>query len=104
MERTEIQLHDDWKVVKIDSMNWQVCQLREIKENNNPKAKRAGEVDWVAMPNYFGTVQDAAGFVHDHLADKAGRKNLEEFTAFMAKERKKVVDAVRKRDGSNGSR
>jgi len=97
MDRTEILLHDDWKVVRIDSMNWQVHQLREIKENSDPKKnKRAGEVDWVAMPNYFGTVQDAAGFVHDRLADKAGKKNLEEFTTFMAKERKKVVDAVRK--------
>lgn len=100
MAKTEVMLHDEWKAVRIDSMSWQVYQLREIKASGNPDSrKRAGEVDWVALPAYFGNVAAAAGYVHDHLGDKAGKKSLAEFVEFMRKERKKVVDTVRKEVG-----
>lgn len=97
MERTEIQLHDEWKVVRIDSMNWQVFQLREIKESNKPGVKkRGGEIDWVALPAYFGTVAAAAGYVYDKLEDKAGKKNIKQLMDFMKREREKMVKAVEK--------
>ena len=97
MERTEIQLHDNWKVVRIDSMNWQVFQLREIKESHKPDTKsRAGEIDWVGLPAYFGTVAAAAGFVYDKLPDAAGKKNIKQLMDFMKREREKMVKAVEK--------
>lgn len=95
MERTEILLHDEWKVVRIDSMNWQVHQLREIKETKKPGVKkRAGEIGWVALPAYFGSLPAAAGYVYDKLPDKAGKRNVKQLINFMKSEREKVMRAV----------
>lgn len=60
MEKTEI-IVGDLKVKRVDSMNWQVFERREIKESRNPNGgkSRAGEVDWVALPAFFGTLKPA---------------------------------------------
>lgn len=97
MERTEIMLHDEWKAVRIDSLSWQVFQLREIKESRKPGVKkRGGEVDWVALPAYFGSLPAAAGYVFDRLPDKAGKKNIKELIDFLTAERAKMLKAVEK--------
>lgn len=100
MERTEIMLHDEWKAVRIDSLSWQVFQLREIKESRKPGVrKRGGYVDWVALPAYFGSLPAAAGYVFDRLPDKAGRKTVKELIEYMERERGKMLEAVRKAVG-----
>lgn len=58
MDKQEIVIDDTLKVVHMDSMNWQLFEKREIKASNNPKA-RVGEVDWVALPAFFGTLKPA---------------------------------------------
>ena len=59
MARPEI-IAGDWKFKKIDSLSWQVFERREIRKCNNPNTKsREGEVDWVGMPAYFGTLKPA---------------------------------------------
>ena len=96
MDRTEILFNDDWKVVRIDSMNWQVQNRREIGKGKPGTESREGCVDWVALPAYFGSVAAAAGYVFDHIGDKVGKKTAKEFSEFMAKEREKLVKAVKK--------
>lgn len=94
-EKTEIIINDTWKIVHADSMNWQVHQKRELKKSNNPNGKsRAGEVDWVALPAFFGKVDGAARYVYDHMGDGAGRKTLREFMKLMAQARDDVTKAV----------
>lgn len=75
MERTEIEF-GQWRVKRIDSMNWQVFQLREVKANHN--AKRAGETDWMACPAYFGKLEYALEWCFDHEADDMGRRELKD--------------------------
>ena len=59
MENKEI-IVGDFMVKRIDSMNWQIFERREIAENKNPKKnKRVGEIDWVALPAFYGTLKPA---------------------------------------------
>ncbi len=59
MEKSEI-IAGPWMIKRIDSSNWQVFEHREIKENRNKNTKsRAGEVDWVGLPAYYGTLLPA---------------------------------------------
>ena len=94
-EKTEIIVNDEWKIVKADSMNWQVHQKREIGKSNNPNGKsREGEVDWVALPAFFGKPDGAARYVYDHMGDSAGKKTLREFIKLMASARDEIAKAV----------
>ena len=43
--KTEIQINEQWKIVKSDALNWQPFEWREIE--NKSGAKRAGEFDWI---------------------------------------------------------
>lgn len=94
-EKTEIVVNDEWKIVKADSMNWQVHQKREIKKSNNPNVKsRAGEVDWVALLAFFGKPDGAARYVYDHMGDNAGKRTLREFIRLMESARDEITKAV----------
>ncbi len=55
--KTEIIVNDRYKVVRVDSMNWQIFEYREIKDR--AKAKRAGELDWIGLPYFFGDLKYA---------------------------------------------
>lgn len=94
-EKTEIIVNDEWKIVKADSMNWQVHQKREIGKSNNPNGKsREGEVDWVALPAFFGKPDGAARYVYDHMGDNAGKRTLREFIRLMESARDEITKAV----------
>lgn len=59
-DKQEIVIDDTLKVVHVDRLNWQLFEKREIKASNNPKTKaRVGEVDWVALPAFFGKLEPA---------------------------------------------
>ena len=59
--RTEIVVNERFKVIHIDSMNWQVFEYREIKENH--KTNRAGEADWIALSAFFGCPEHALEWI-----------------------------------------
>lgn len=56
-QKTEIIVTDRLKVVKVDSLNWQIFEYREIEDR--PGAKRAGERDWCGLPCYFSSLKYA---------------------------------------------
>lgn len=59
MEKTEIII-GDLKIVKVDKLNWQIFELREIKKQINPNCKsREGETDWMPHQAFFGTLKPA---------------------------------------------
>lgn len=60
----------EWRFVRIDSLNWQVQRLREIKANG--RTERAGEVDWAALPAYFGRLVEAVEWARDRIMDERG--------------------------------
>ncbi|MBR3158429.1 MAG: hypothetical protein IKF14_05235 [Atopobiaceae bacterium] len=94
MGKTEIVVNDEWKIVKIDACNWQVFNKREIGKPIKKDVKsRAGEVDWVALPAFFGRPDGAARYVFDHMGDKAGKKTLREFINLMKSSRDEVTKA-----------
>lgn len=91
--RTEIEL-GKWKVKRIDRLNWQVFELREIKDK--PGAKRAGEVDWVGCPAFFAKPEHALEWIYDHeTADMGVRKSLKDAVAQMRCIRTQLVNELR---------
>ena len=56
MDKTEIII-GDFMVKRIDSLNWQLFERRQIK-SKNPKA-RNGETDWMPIQAFFGTLKPA---------------------------------------------
>lgn len=63
MAKPEIVI-GDLKIVRIDSLNWQVFELREIKDKGN--TKRAGETDWMALPAFFGNIKHALVYAKEY--------------------------------------
>ena len=56
MDKTEI-IVGDFMVKRIDSLNWQLFERRQIKDNN--KTKRGGETDWMPIQAFYGTLRPA---------------------------------------------
>ena len=56
MDKTEIII-GDFMVKRIDSLNWQLFERRQIKDNN--KTKRGGETDWMPIQAFYGTLRPA---------------------------------------------
>jgi len=81
MAKTEITF-GRWKVKRIDSLNWQVFEWREIKESS--KTKRGGETDWMAHPAYFSKLENALEWVYDKETEDMGiKKSLKTAVAQM---------------------
>ena len=62
MDKTEIII-GDMKIVRIDSLNWQVFERREIKDNH--KTKRGGQIDWIPCPAFFGGLLPALNYAKE---------------------------------------
>lgn len=56
MEKTEIII-GDLMIKRMDSLNWQIFEKREIK-SNAPKARK-GEIDWIPLQAFYGTLKPA---------------------------------------------
>ena len=56
MDKTEIII-GDFMVKRIDSLNWQLFERRQIKDSHN--TKRGGETDWMPIQAFFGTLKPA---------------------------------------------
>ena len=63
MAKPEIVI-GDLKIVRVDKLNWQIFELREIKDKGN--TKRAGETDWMALPAFFGGIKPALEYAKEH--------------------------------------
>lgn len=66
MDKTSIEF-GKWRVVRIDTLNWQLSERKEIKNG-----KRKGEVDFVRLPNYFGRLTDAVVFARNREFEQGG--------------------------------
>ena len=78
MEKPEIVI-GDFKVRKIDAMNWQVFERRELKAGRADVKSREGEIDWVALPAYFGTLKPAIAKVRNlYIERKIDASSLDE--------------------------
>lgn len=96
MEKPEI-IVGDWKVKKIDSLCWQLFELREISKNNNPKAKRAGKKDWMPMPAYYSTLKPAFVKLKElHRERNLGTAELDEAIARIEKSDRAFEKAITK--------
>ena len=58
MAKPEIVI-GDLKIVRIDSLNWQVYELREVGKAHRGNSNREGETDWMPLPAFFGTIKSA---------------------------------------------
>lgn len=98
MEKTEITV-GRWKVKRVDSMNWQVFELREIKHEGRGKgagANRKGEVDWMACPAFFAHLEYALEWIYEReTADMGARRDLKDAVKQMRAIKTELVGAVR---------
>ena len=69
VEKTEITI-GDFMVRRVDSMNWQVFERRELKAGRVDRRSREGEVDWVGLPAYFGTLAPAVAKVRSIYVER----------------------------------
>lgn len=93
--KTEIIINDRYKVVRIDSQNWQIFEYREIKERH--KAKRAGETDWCGLPCYFGNLKYALLRLIDLNVSSDGESmTLEEAVKCIKATERQIIKAVEK--------
>ncbi|MBR3226115.1 MAG: hypothetical protein IKF78_12410 [Atopobiaceae bacterium] len=61
----DIRVTEDYEVRALDSLNWQVWNLREVAKKDGTKS-----VEWVATGNYFTRLDGAVEFVMRHLLKK----------------------------------
>lgn len=96
--KTEIIVSDRYKVVRIDSMNWQIFEYRKIKESlNAEQSKRAGEYDWCAMPIYYGNLKYALLRLIDlDVATDGESMTLEQAVRHIRQVERNIVKAVEK--------
>ena len=96
--RTEIEL-GKWKVKRIDRLNWQVFELREVKQEGRGKGagtNRKGETDWMACPAFFAKPEHALEWIYDQKAADMGlRKSLKDAVAQMRCIRTQLVNELR---------
>ena len=97
--KTEIAIGERFKVVKYDTLNWTIYELREIEQKGN--TARGGTIDWVKLPNYFAQLDKAIMFIANQLTDNHQKQTLEEAVkaiqssnAQLAKDVRKALSAV----------
>ena len=56
-----IRVLDTYEVRRMDQSNWQVWQYKVLEGG-----KRKGEMDWVALNSFHGTVSAAVGWIAKH--------------------------------------
>ena len=97
MDKKEI-IVGDFKIKRIDSLSWQVFERREIGKSNNPNTKsREGEVDWVGLPAYFGTLVPALVKAKElNRNDKMASGELKDAIASIEKADEEFLEAVKK--------
>lgn len=100
-EKQEIVIDDTLKVVHVDSMNWQLFEKRAVTENSNPaKNKRVGEVDWMPLPAFFGTLEPALAKARDIYRErKLDAATLDEAVKQLEALDRKFVREVKKAVG-----
>lgn len=98
-DRAEIVVSERYKVVRIDSLNWQVFEFREIKNK-----QRAGQKDWVALPRFYGKLTDAlAGIARHGNSDACGSMTLDEAVRAIEKSNERLAREIEKAvSGMNG--
>ena len=97
--RTEISVNERFKIVRSDTLNWQVFEFKTLKKQNNPNLKnREGKSDWVPLPSYFSNVENAISWIARKLEDNGEASTLEEYVkAIKASHRKlarELADAL----------
>ena len=92
-QKTEIIITDRLKAVKVDSLNWQIFEYREIEDK--PNAKRAGERDWCGLPCYFGSLKYAMLRLLDvDIATSGESMTLEDAIKRIERCERKIAKAV----------
>lgn len=94
MAKTEIQINDQWNVVKEDSRNWQPYAWREIKESH--KTTRAGEFDWMASGHFFGQLSPALRWIAEQQVDNGEKMTLQEAVSLIETSNLKLMRDIEK--------
>lgn len=96
-DKTEIIVLDNWKVVKVNSLNWQVFELKEVgKPVGDDMPSREGELAWYSHEAYFATPAYAVLYIWNHCADNLGKQTIKSFVAEMGKMADTIIRQVGK--------
>ena len=97
MSRTEIQVNARWKVARFDDLNWRVFEYREVRKQNNGRASREGEYDWMPCDAWFGHLEYAIEWIYEReTADMGVHRDLKSAIRQMKSIKEQLADDVRK--------
>ncbi len=92
--KTEIQINEQWKIVKSDALNWQPFEWREIE--NKSGAKRAGEFDWMASGHFFGQLSPALRWIAEQQVDNGEKMTMQEAVSRIETSNLKLMRDIEK--------
>lgn len=73
--KTEVIINDSYKIVRYDSLNWQVYKWREIgKAVDKDKQSREGESDWMPTGRFYGSLVPALRWIAEECIADSGEK------------------------------
>lgn len=99
MAKATILIGDRWKVVRYDTLNWQLYEKREIKAKGKAlEVGSAGKVDWRPLQKFYSTPEGAAAYIVDHCTAGDDVQTLTEFMQSRTEEVRRLAKAVKKVD------
>lgn len=88
--KTEIQLTDTIKIMRTDTLNWTVFELRESENDDGTTART-----WTPRTNYFAHAEHAISWVsHMLISDKHEQMALDDAVKAIEKSNRKLARAV----------
>lgn len=89
----EVIVTDEYKIVAIDPMNWQVYRFKEVNQKDGTTEKK-----WVALASYHPDIKGAVSaiFKMTPKTSRAKRKDLKQFLEELEALTKRVEKAADK--------
>lgn len=95
--KTEIVVNEQYKIVRVDSLNWQVFEYKQLKAPKNPNMpSREGEYDWVALQKFFGQLSPALRWLAEQQVDNGEKMTLQEAVSTIETSNLKLMRDIEK--------
>lgn len=95
--KTEIVVTERFKVVHVDSLNWQVFEYKQLKAPKNPSIpSREGEHDWVPLQKFFGQLSPALRWIAEQQVNNGEKMTLQEAVSMIETSNLKLLRDIEK--------
>lgn len=99
MGKTCIQVGERWRIVRRDELNWQLWELKKIKDTGKARGTdRVGTLQWQPLQRFYNRPELAAQYILDHSTDEAGKMTAQQFIELSRETVKKLSRQIAKVD------